>query len=93
MAIGNSIKNSISDILPNKNVESIERTKFQQSQVGTKFSFISILSDFGHGTTPTLSLNTVNPRLVPHWQRIFFSHADCCFLDRSFINLKVDFYS
>ena len=32
-AIGNSIKNSISDILPNKNVESLERTKFQQSQV------------------------------------------------------------
>ena len=33
-AIGNSLKNSFSDILPNKNIESIERAKFQQSQVG-----------------------------------------------------------
>ncbi len=32
-AIGNSIRNSISDILPNKNVDSIERAKFLQSQV------------------------------------------------------------
>jgi huntingtin interacting protein 1 len=31
-AIGNSIKNSLSDILPNKNVDSAERAKFQQSQ-------------------------------------------------------------
>jgi hypothetical protein len=31
--IGHSIKNSISDILPNRTGDSIERTKFLQSQV------------------------------------------------------------
>jgi hypothetical protein len=35
----NTIKNSISDILPNKSADSLERTKFEQSQV--KEAFIS----------------------------------------------------
>lgn len=31
--IGQSFKNSLSDILPNKNPESLERSKFHHSQV------------------------------------------------------------
>lgn len=31
--IGSSIKNSLSDILPNRNTDSLERSKFEQSQV------------------------------------------------------------
>ena len=33
----NSIKSSIAEILPNKSAESIERTKFEQSQVLDEF--------------------------------------------------------
>lgn len=35
----NSIKNSLTEILPNKTADSIERTKFEQSQVRKQYSY------------------------------------------------------
>ena len=41
----NSIKNSITEILPNKSADSIERTKFEQSQVNI-FLFFRLLQSY-----------------------------------------------
>lgn len=37
----NSIKNSLTEILPNKSADTIERTKFEQSQVIRAYTYVN----------------------------------------------------